>query len=155
MRRLSVLLASVVMALTLIAVAAGVSAAQTQPQQAKKGFYGVAYYSVQNETAYWGVGASKTSANYAAYNECVARAFDCMPENNVWVYNGGVAIVLNDDGESWLGWDETKEDAASGTLAACEQAGVPGCDVSQTFTTKLDPDPNEPTRGGFQLPKPV
>jgi hypothetical protein len=155
MRRLSVLLASVVMALTLIAVAAGGSAAQTPPPPAKKGFYGVAYYSFQNETAYWGVGASKNSANYAAYNECVARAFDCKAENNVWVYNGGVAIVLNDDGETWLNWDITKEDAASGALADCEQAGVPGCDVSQTFETKLDPDTTEPTRGGYQLPKPV
>jgi hypothetical protein len=70
MRRLSVLLACGVMVLTLIAIAAGVSAAapKQQPQPGAKQFYGALYYSqtAKNGCCYFDTGTSQAAAEKAA-----------------------------------------------------------------------------------------
>jgi hypothetical protein len=149
MRRLSVLLACVVMALTLIAVAAGVSAAA--PKQQPPGpndFYGVLYSS--DTLLHWETGASKASADQAASALCeAANDGTCVFE--VWVYNGWAAYTQGEmpDGtiRAWASWDRTEQKAAAHGIAACEDAGATGC-KALTYETAFDA--NKRTRGGFK-----
>src|ERR671911_342879 len=91
MRRLSVLLACVAMALILIAiiVVPGASAA-SKPQ-----YYGALYIgdvSLTENKLYWKTRTSKASATQAALNTCQQKgATDCQLV--VWVYNGWAAFA--------------------------------------------------------------
>jgi hypothetical protein len=151
MRRLSILLACVVMALTLIAiaVATGASAAtQQQPQQQTKKFYGAFDWSKAKGVLYWGTGTSKASVNRDAYNEChKSGATDCVTV--VWVYNGWIAVAHNSKAKIiGVGWGATKQAASN---AAVKRCGA-GCKVIGWRKTAIDP--NKQTTGGYTLPGP-
>jgi hypothetical protein len=162
MRRLSVLLASGVMALTLIAitVATGASAAP-KPQQANTSFpppnhfYGALDYSKTTTDGYWGTGTTKAAANRAAYNRCRRHgATDCRTE--IWVYNGWIALAQSSPVEGrryfWTDWARTKKAASNKALKRCRADGYPGCKVPVTWHTRFDPD--KKTTGGHKLPGP-
>jgi hypothetical protein len=152
MRRLSVLLVCVVMALTLIAitVATGASAAPKQ-QTSPNHFYGAVDWSKAKNAVAWGSGTSKGSANRAAYNRCRAtyKAKDCLTV--VWVYNGWVAIA---ESNKYLGagWGRTKQQAWNTAVKRCQSGGAPPCKVTAFQKTALDP--NKKTTGGYSLPGP-
>jgi hypothetical protein len=153
MRRLSVLLACVVMALTLIAfaVATGVSAAPKQQPGQK--FYGALYIGTISQTqdaTYWSTGTSEASAKQAALNSCEQKATNCRLF--VWVYNGWVALA---QGKAQGGpdpflvtahWDRTEQRAVAGAMKNC-QANATGCELVETDQTAFDP--NKQTKGGF------
>jgi hypothetical protein len=153
MRRLSVLLASAVMALSLIAfaVVTGASAAPKQqtPQQQTKHFYGALDYSLAKGTLYWGLGTSKHAANKSAYNLCKKDgATDCVTQ--VWVYNGWVATAQSADNFE-AGWGATKHEASKAAVMRCESRGGT-CQAGNWASTDIDP--NKQTRGGYKLPGP-
>ena len=141
MRRLTVLLATVVMALTLIAlaVATGASAQQTQP-------YGVLYTS--DTALHWDTGASKAEADQNASAACQdANDGACVFE--VWVKDGWAAYTEgeNPDGtfSYWVSWGETEQEATTDALATC-QAEATNC-TSDTFETD---NTAKKARGGFK-----
>ena len=150
MRRLSVLLASAVMALSLIAfaVVSGASAAPKQqpPRQPTNQFYGAVDYSKAKGTLFWGSGTSKASVNRAAYNKChKSGATDCV--TIVWVYNGWVAVA---EGSKFfnVGWGATKQAASKAAVKRC------GAGCKATTWGHTDIDPNKRARGGYTLPGP-
>ena len=153
MRRLSVLLACVVMALTLIAitVATGASAAPKQKGNLPPNhFYGAIDYSKAKNVSYWGHGATKAAANRAAYNNChkMHGANDCRTQ--IWVYNGWIALV---EGKTGFGfeWGRTEKVAKNKALQLC-RAQDTGCKVTALWHTRFDP--NKKTKGGYSLPGP-
>jgi uncharacterized protein DUF4189 len=158
MRRLSVLLACVVMALTLIAitVASGASAAPKQQvtpwthNLPSNYYYGAVDWSQAKATLYVGYGPSKASANQAAYNRCRKNgATDCVTK--VWVYNGYLAEA---ESSKWVGfgWGRTWPQARDTALKNCQGAGAPPCKIGWFSQTALDP--NKETSGGYTLPGP-
>jgi hypothetical protein len=153
MRRLSVLLASAVMALTLIAVTAGVSAAAPNQQQPPPPdhFYGALDYSEANSTVYWATGTSKDAANQAAYDACTKDgATDCL--TIVWVYNGWIAIAEDQSGAGEVGWGATKEKAQNEAVMRCESGG--GTCQATGWAQQTAIDPNKQATGGYELPGP-
>ena len=153
MRRLSVLLASAVMALTLIAfaVVTGASAAPKQqtPQQQPNQSYGALDYSQAQDKFYWATGTSKEAANQAAYDACTkAGATDCL--TRVWVYNGFVALAQSDQNFD-VGWGATKDEASNAAVMRCESGGAT-CTVTGWANTDIDP--NKQATGGYELPGP-
>ena len=149
MRRLSVLLACVAMALILIAiiVVPGASAA-SKPQP-----YGALYIgdlSLTENKLYWKTRASKASATQAALNTCQQKgATDCQLV--VWVYNGWAAFAEGQSpgpgSPSGARWDRTEQGAAKAALKACQQDAT-GCKVVGTWLTAFDP--KKKTTGGFK-----
>ena len=152
MRRLSVLLACVVMALTLIAitVASGASAAPKQ-QAAPKSFYGALDWTKAKGKLGWGSGTSKAAANRAAYKACsqLGGATDC--KTITWVYNGWV-VVAQGSKQFGTGWGHTKQQASKVAVKNCQAGGAPPCKVSHFYHAALDP--NKKTTGGYTLPGP-
>jgi hypothetical protein len=162
MRRLSILLACVVMALTLIAltVASGASAAPKQ-QPPPNHFYGALDVSRAKLSqgapifGWYKTGASKASANRAAYNSCRSSgATDC--QTRVWVYNGWIALAQSNEWTAF-GWGRTERKALNTAVKNCRlgTASVGGgsaCLPGGTAQTALDP--NKKTTGGYTLPGP-
>ena len=152
MRRLSILLASAVMALTLIAfaVVTGASAAPKQ-QAAPKHFYGALDWSKAQGKVYWGSGTSKDAANRAAYNACsqMGGATDCL--TLAWVYNGWV-VVAQSSKLFDTGWGRTKQQASNAAVKNCQAGGAPPCKAVISYHAALDP--NKKTTGGYELPGP-
>ncbi len=146
MRRLSVLLACALMAMTLLAIAVGTGASA-----APKHFYGALDYSKAKSAVYWGTGTSKAAANQASYNNCHTKhgANDCLTV--VWVYNGWVAVAQSNKFFD-VGWGRTKQAASNTAVKRCQAGGAPPCTVSRTFRTAFDP--NKKTTGGYKLPGP-
>jgi hypothetical protein len=149
MRRLSVLLASAVMALSLIAfaVVSGASAAPNQqPPQPTNQFYGALDYSKAKGALYWGLGTSKDAANQAAYDVCTkSGATDCL--TIVWVYNGWVAVAESSKFFD-VGWGATKQAASKAAVKRC------GAGCKATTWGHTDIDPNKRATGGYTLPGP-
>jgi hypothetical protein len=151
MRRLSVLLACVVMTMILIAIAVATGASAAPKQQPPPNhFYGALDLSVAKDEVYWGRGTTKASANRAAYNNCRSwAANDCRTV--VWVYNGWVAAA---ESQKYVGWDwgRTKQQASSNAVKNCQSGGAPPCKVFGSSRTAFDP--NKKTTGGYRLPGP-
>jgi hypothetical protein len=149
MRRLSILLACVAMALTLIAIiiVPGASAA-SKPQ-----YYGALYIGDVSQTEsklYWKTRTSKASATQAALNTCQQKgATDCQLV--VWVYNGWTAFAEGQSpgpgSPSGASWDRTEQGAAKAALTACQQDAT-GCKLVGTWLTAFDP--KKKTTGGFK-----
>jgi Domain of unknown function (DUF4189) len=148
MRRLSLLLATAVMALTLIAVAAGVSAAAPNQQQPQPNhFYGAMY--LGDTGVWWETGTSKASAVQAATASCEAKDTNCVL--SVWVNNGWAVYTegkVSGGFESWSSWGKTEQEASADGLKACQDSGATNCQTRFTFQTAIDP--NKPTTGGFE-----
>ena len=154
MRRLTVLLASVVMALTLVAVATGASAAapkRVSPPPKQQGhFYGAVDSSRAKGFVYWGHGTSKAAANKASYNAChKTGATDC--QTWVWVHNGWIAYASNPIFEN-VGWGATKEAASKAALRRCQNGVLQHCKVDYLWQTDIDP--SKQASGGYTLPGP-
>jgi hypothetical protein len=137
MRRLVLLLAGVVMALTLIAVAAGVSAAA--PKQQQEEFYGATYGSYGDSTSppnkvFFRTGTTKAAAIKAANNACLAVAKQCQGE--LWVYNGWLAFAQGKTSVSF-GAGRTKQQAANFALNGCRSWDT-GCKMGETWETAFD-----------------
>jgi hypothetical protein len=139
MRRLSVLLACVVMALTLVAISLAPGAAVAQPPGH---FYGATYYSPTQDQVYGGTGPTLSSAIQATSNRCQQDANDCAPQ--LWVYNGWIAFVSGDRAV-WFSAGRTEQQALAGALTNC-QTNDTNCTRGGTLDTWFDP--NEPTRSG-------
>ena len=150
MRRLFVLLVSAVMALTLIAVAAGVSAAapnQQAPQPGANDFYGALYASNTKGALFWGTGASKAAAVRKASASCQAKDCDLF----IWVKNGWVAFsqgrAKSGRGFEWFGrWGRTEKAVVAGSMRNC-RLNATGCELVGAYETAFDP--KQPTKGGF------
>jgi hypothetical protein len=150
MRRLFVLLVSAVMALTLIAVAAGVSAAapkQQAPQPGPNDSYGALYASNTKGALFWGTGASKAAAVRKASASCQAKDCDLF----IWVKNGWVAFsqgrAKNGRGFEWFGtWGRTEKAVVADSMRNC-RLNATRCELVGTYETAFDP--KQPTKGGF------
>jgi hypothetical protein len=139
------------MALTIIAVATGVSSAAPKQQPGQK-FYGALYWGdiSQTESAlYWGLGTSEASAKQTASNICQQKgATNC--QLLVWVYNGWVALfqgTKNGAPFQYFRYDRTEREAVAGAMKNC-QANATGCELIGTWKTAFDP--NKQTKGGFK-----
>jgi hypothetical protein len=156
MRRLSLLLISAVMALTLVAVAAGVSGAKTAPGQQQppdpSQEYGVLLES--DTSLWWATGTAYVDAQQKADADCQA-ANDGPCVLAVWVQNGWAAYTQgeNPDGTiaAFASWESTEQLAVDAGMQACQDAGATNC-TSDAFQTAIDP--SKPTTGGFKAPKP-
>ena len=102
MRRLYVLLASVVIAALLLAVASGASAAPMH----RPPYYGALLVSPSLQDSYWASAGTKDRAvELALHRECRIVATDCTP--GVWVRNGYAAFAM-DPARAWgTGWGHT------------------------------------------------
>jgi Domain of unknown function (DUF4189) len=144
MRRLSVLLVSAVMALTLIALAVATGASAQQQ--------GKSYAAVHqgNKAIYYGDGTSKAAAIQDSLRRCEAADTNCTGQQ--WVYNGWLAIAEGKDqqGRSGLAYSygHTEQEAQANAIKTCKQpppwTGCKGFDTYQTVAY----DPNKPTQGG-------
>ena len=146
-RRLFVLLVSAVMALTLIAVAAGVSAAAPNQQQpGPKEYYLVLSYSPGKDCCFWSTGTTKASATRAsvAYCKQQTKAKDCRL--GVWVRNGYVAVAESAN-TTGVAYGRTAQEATKKALTNCERPG-PACKPVGTAKTALDK--TQKTTGGYK-----
>ena len=147
MKRLCILLASAVMALTLIAVAAGVSAAAPDQQQpGPKEYYGVLSYSPGKACCFWSAGTTKASATRAsvAYCKQQTKAKDCRLA--VWVRNGYVAVAESAK-ITGVAYGRTGQEATKEALTNCARSG-PACGPIGTAKTALDK--KQKTTGGYK-----
>ena len=149
MRRLSVLLASVVMALTLVAFAVATGAsAQPQAQQQAKKFYSAVY---EGTTAfYYGDGTSKAKAIEASRRRCEAGDTGCA--GVAWIYNGWIVIAQGNTQqggvEESVGLGPTKQQAVANAMEGCQQPPpLTGCQVIGSHRT-VAYDKNKPFREG-------
>jgi hypothetical protein len=151
MKRLYVLLVSVVIAVLLIAAATAASAAPAQHQGEKVRplplYYGALYVSPSMLTSYWGGSATTQSkALTQARNTCVGMAAnDCR--RGVWVRNGFAAFARAANGAWGTGWGSTAALANEAAVATCRSGGGGACSVTGTNRT-LRYNPNSPTTGG-------
>ena len=144
MRRLSVLLVSAVMALTLIALAVATGASAQQQNK----FYSTLYEG--KKAFYVGDGTSKAAAIKNGQAVCEAKDTKC--KGVVWVYNGYIAIAEGKTPQGGFGYaagiGHTQKDAKAQSIKACK-APPPytGCKVVGSFRT-VAYDPNKKTKGG-------
>ena len=149
MRRLHVLLASVVIATLLLAVASAASAGPPPPT-----VYGSLWISPSLQTSYWGTGSKLEYANRQAYARCLSAATDCA--RGVWVQNGYAAYAVDASGVWGTGWGHTGSLAVQGAQTTCQTFGGMTCNAMvQTYrTTHYFPDGQ--TRGGIPgIPPPL
>jgi hypothetical protein len=151
MRRLYVLLASVVIATLLLAVASGASAAPIhQPS-----YYGALLVSPSLQASYWASAGTKDRAvELALHRECRIVATDCTP--GVWVRNGYAAFAM-DPAHAWgTGWGHTEPQAVQAALTTCQTFGGVACNtILQTHRTGLY-SPSGSTSGGIPyIPPPL
>jgi serine/threonine-protein kinase len=150
MRRLHVLLASVVIATLLIAVASGASAA---PSTANYN-HGALFVSPSLHNSYF---ASQSRGNWAvqaASAQCQRAATDCKP--GVWVLNGYAAFAMDTNGAWGTGWGHTASGAVQGAQTGCRTVGGLTCNaiVRSYRTTRYNPD--QATHGGIPgVPPPL
>jgi hypothetical protein len=152
MRRLSVLVACLVVALTLIAIAVvpGASAAPKQQQPVED--YLVTWSDPQLN-AYPGYSSGIVPASRQAQLKCETEAGAGNCTADVWVRNGYIAYVLNfDESTVWYHWGHTRGEAVQRALTGCQNAST-GCTVSQTFKSRAY-NPALSTEGGFDVPIP-
>lgn len=160
MRRLYVLLVSIVLATTLIAVAssAGASAAPTRQEEP---FGALAFAPSVEQAAFdsYAFAFSKRAAKRSALANCQESAseFDYYRQDcqgAVWVRNGWMALAYERPAGAppytlaWgSDWGRTKDVALSHALGICQQNAGEECGNSHTRPT-YPLDPNKPTRGG-------
>jgi hypothetical protein len=143
MRRLSVLLASAVMALTLIALAVATGASAQQNM-----FYGASYHSAAKNAAYGELGTTKASAITASRESCEAAANDCTPQ--VWVYNGVIVVVQGKKTITYAPGPTVDAATASG-IKTCEAPPNPDTGCKRTLVvveTAIDPANPDQWDGG-------
>jgi Domain of unknown function (DUF4189) len=150
MRRLYVLLASVVMATLLLAVASGASAVPAPAPKNK----GALYISPSLQSSYF-VSASRLNwALEGARYQCQQAANDCAP--GVWVVNGYAAFVVDTTGAWGTGWGHTASIAGQHARTTCQTFGGVTCNaIRRSYrTTRYNPD--SATHGGIPgVPPPV
>ena len=153
MRRLSVLLASAVMALTLIAFAVATGASAQQQQQQGK-FYSVVF---EGDAAfYFGDATSERAAFAASRRKCEAADTNCTAR--AWVYNGWIVIAAgkNEQGgfEYPMGMSKTKQQATANAMTGCRRPPpLTDCTVIGSHRT-VAYDKNKPGGGDEYLPPP-
>jgi hypothetical protein len=129
MRRLSVLLASVMMATLLIAAATGASAAEYQNHQDQLGpdpeIYGAMWVSPSLQNSYFDSARDLSAAIERASSECEREATDCAP--GVWVKNGYASFAMDVSGAWGTGWGKYAASAEAAAVAACEARGGLAC----------------------------
>jgi hypothetical protein len=175
MRRLYVLLASVVIATLLIAVAssAGASAAPPAHQIVAGGQaghhketakapgpihppprpsrYGALYGSSFTKTSYFRSGRTMSEAISRARSLCKQAATDCLP--GAWVKNGYAGFALAPNGAWGTGWGSNELLAARYAQISC-QGVAQGADCSAVLQTYRTPvyNPSDVTEGGTPPP---
>jgi len=134
MRRLTVLLATVVMALTPIAFAVAPGAAQAQP--APNEYYGAAYYGTQTDTVYFRTDPTQAGAIQGASDDCQAKNTDCQP--GVWVRDGWLAAVYSDT-SVYFGVGKDQQAAEDDAMQQCQADGGANCTVQGSDQTADEP----------------
>jgi Domain of unknown function (DUF4189) len=151
MRRLYILLASVMIATLLIAVAssAGASAAPALPQIGAGGHhkiakvhrprawvYGALYVSPSMRTSYFSSGRDQAEAIRRALSMCRQAANDCRP--GVWVKNGYASFSMDANNGAWgTGWADNSSRAEYLAGSTCRNYGGVTCGtIFQTYRTK-------------------
>jgi hypothetical protein len=146
MRRLSLLLISAVMALTLIAFAVATGASAQQPGQP---FYAAVYEG--DKAFYYGDGADQQQAAEDARAGCEKADTNCTP--HIWVQNGWLAIAEGTDQQGNIGYavsfGHTEQEAVADAIQVCSTEPPPftGCKAFDTRRTKAY-DELMPTQGG-------
>jgi uncharacterized protein DUF4189 len=165
MRRLYVLLASVMMATLFIAAATGASAAEHQNHQDQLGpdpetehqnhqdqlgtsteIYGAIWVSPSLQSSYFASARDLSVAIERASSECEREATDCAP--GVWVKNGYASFSVDVSGAWGTGWGKYASSAEAAAVAACEAGGGVACSVLQTKRT-ASYNPLSLTEGGI------
>jgi hypothetical protein len=133
MRRLYVLLASVVIATLLAASAASGVGKPGNPGPSPR--YGALIVSPSLQKTYWS--SSVISENWAvkyANDKCRREATDCTP--GVWVKNGYAAFAMSRNGAWGTGWGHTESTAVHYAKTGCQTVGGVSCDaILQTYMT--------------------
>jgi hypothetical protein len=133
MRRLYVLLVSVVIATLLITATTGASAADDQRDPRPK-IYGALWVSPSLASSYFATARGDLSAAIQrASSECRGAATDCAP--GVWVKNGYVSFAMDITGAWGTGWGKYAPSAHAAAVATCEGFGGVACTVLQTKRT--------------------
>jgi hypothetical protein len=150
MRRLCILLASVVIATLFCGAVASGASAVPGPYKSK----GALYYSPSLQNSYF-VSASRLNwALEGARYKCQQAANDCAP--GVWVVNGYAAIAVDTTGAWGTGWGHTSSEARQHARTTCQTFGGVTCDAIRLSyrTTRYNPD--SATHGGIPgVPQPV
>jgi hypothetical protein len=144
MRRLSVLLACVVMALTLVALAVATGASAQQQDK----FYAAVYEG--KKAFYYGDGASKAAAIEDSRRRCEAGDTNCKGRN--WVENGWLVVLQGKTQQGGVGYvtsyGHTKQEAVDNGMKLCQQPPpFTGCEEIGSHRT-VDYDDTLPTQGG-------
>jgi hypothetical protein len=154
MRRLYILLASVMIATLLIAVASSAGASAAPRQQPET--FAALWASTSLQNSYPGFATNLSDANAYAYNRCL-RAGNANPEEyqddcapGVWVENGYMAFAMDVSANTWgTGWGHTRGRALREARNVCRQEGGTTCDdITHVYRTRAY-DPNQPTDGGI------
>jgi hypothetical protein len=142
-RRLYVLLASVVIATLLVAVASGASAAPSH----RNLNYGALMVSPSLQDSYWASQSRRSWSIQGATHKCREVATDCAP--GVWVKNGYAAFAMDTTGAWGTGWGHTSSIAVEYAKTGCRTVGGVTCDaIVRTYrTTRYHPDSG--TSGGI------
>jgi len=145
MRRLYVLLVSVMIATLLIPAVAGASAAQDQSGPTTERIYVAMWVSPSLGDSYFASASDLSAAIEDAGSKCERVATDCAP--GVWVKNGYASFAMGLSGAWGTGWGKYEPSANTAAVATCKANGGVDCSVLQT---KRSPsyDPFRPTEGG-------
>jgi hypothetical protein len=156
MRRLYVLLASVMIATLLFAVASGTSAGKPGPGTPLPRYHGALVVSRSPDPRpHWYSSSSLDYAVQRATNECRSVSTYCRA--GVWVKNGYAGFAMDASGAWGSGWGNTEQRAVLEAKISCQiWGGDVACDDGvQTFRTGSYSSSN-PTSGGIPyIPPPV
>jgi len=144
MRRLCVLLASVVIAALLCAVVASEASAPPAPGPKTKG---ALYFSPSLQSSYF---VSTSRLNWAlegARYQCQQAATDCKP--GVWVVNGYAAFAVDTTGAIGTGWGHTGSEARQGAQSSCQTVGGVTCNAIVRSYRTTHYYPNSATHCGI------
>jgi hypothetical protein len=146
MRRLSVLLGSAVIALTLIALTVA-TGAYAQPPDPIESY--AAVYQGKN-MHYFGDGTSKESAIRVSRVKCEEGDTNC--KGQLWVHNGYLVVLQGKTQQGGVGFvytaGHTEQEAVDSGMKACQQPpSLTDCKVIGSHRTGAY-DPTKPTQAG-------
>jgi Domain of unknown function (DUF4189) len=144
MRRLYILLASVLIATLLCGAVASEAWAPPAPRPKTKG---ALYFSPSLVSSYFVSTSHLGWAIQGARYQCQQVASDCRP--GVWVVNGYAALAVDTTGAWGTGWGHTVSEARQGAQTSCRNFGGVTCNaiVRSYRTTHYYPD--RATYGGI------
>jgi Domain of unknown function (DUF4189) len=143
MRRLYVLLASVVIATLFCGAVASEASAKPGPKTK-----GALYFSPSLQSSYFASASAPLGlVVQGARNKCQQAATDCR--GGVWVVNGYAAFVVSANGAMGTGWGHTASGARQGAETSCRNFGGVTCNALVRLYRTIDYNPDNATHGGI------